>query len=146
MFCFLWICCITWRFNYRLLEGKEDFSSYVLEKRGKVQMKGKSEPMVTYFLSRPDSRKKFISQGHALMPKDYRLDKVSFMGFSSEPSGSLLTSQIGGNGGFKLNRNRCNSGNSMTSRRSRPGSLSLSRMQTPGLFFFQCNFLETIFP
>ena len=109
-------------------------------------MKGKSEPMVTYFLSRPDSRKKFISQGHALMPKDYRLDKVSFMGFSSEPSGSLLTSQIGGNGGFKLNRNRCNSGNSMTSRRSRPGSLSLSRMQTPGLFFFQCNFLETIFP
>ena len=95
-------------------------------------MKGKSEPMLTYVLSRTEDKSVQSKVSMFLNPVDLQQSFVSLLHLNgSEPTSPVLTSPVDGSGEFTLFRSRCNSGNSGT-RRSRNASMHASKFATPG--------------
>ena len=108
----------------RLLQQAGKLDIYDFEKRGQVSMKGKSEPMTTYILSRQECL-------GASNPMVFMAESASMQSGSS-----LLTSSGADGGAFTLNRTGVTNG-----RKSRNSSVFSSRFNTPGRFLFQIWFI-----
>ncbi|XP_057314903.1 guanylate cyclase soluble subunit beta-1-like isoform X2 [Hydractinia symbiolongicarpus] len=113
--------------TFKLLSQSDISNNYEFTKRGKVAMKGKSEPMLTYTLSRPVDRSQ-LSKASMFLSQEFQPAFLSIHGLGGSESGSPV---LTGSGAVTLNRNRCNSGNS-NMRRSRNASVYASRFNTPG--------------
>ncbi|XP_065668357.1 guanylate cyclase soluble subunit beta-1 isoform X3 [Hydra vulgaris] len=102
--------------TYKLLQQAGTLDMYDFERRGQVSMKGKSEPMTTYILSRQEC----LGSNN---PMVFMVESASM-----QSSTSLLTSSGAGGGAFTLNRTGVTNG-----RKSRNSSVISSRFNTPGV-------------
>ena len=112
----------------RLLRDMNLLGHYVFEERGAVVMKGKSEPMITYFLSQPASYR----QTNVFYNQDFATQSyIHGMNVNESANPVLTTSTGAGGGNFTLNRSRTNSGTGNTIR-SKSASMRSTRFNTPG--------------